>query len=63
LVTTLPAESSTFTTGWVVNAVVALELATPFVWVLKTNVVAAPKVTVKVVLVAEVRPLVLALRV
>jgi hypothetical protein len=63
-VTTLPAESSAFTTGWVLNAVVGLELATPLVWVVKTSLVAAPKVEgEKFELVAVVRPVALALRV
>jgi hypothetical protein len=60
LVTTLPAESSTFTTGSVERT--APE-APPTGWVVKTNLAAAPKVTVKEVLVAEVRPPALALRV
>jgi hypothetical protein len=61
LVTTLPAESSTFTTGWV-------ERVTPEApetgWVVKTSLVAAPKVEgEKFELVAVVRPVALALRV
>jgi hypothetical protein len=46
------------------NAEVGLELATPLVWVVKTSLVAAPKVEgEKFELVAVVRPLALALRV
>jgi hypothetical protein len=52
----LPAESSALTTGWVLNAEVALELATPLVWVVKTSLVAVPKVEgEKLELVALVR--------
>jgi hypothetical protein len=53
LVTTLPAESSTFTTGWVAR--VAPE-APPTGWVVKTSLVAVPKVEgEKLELVAPVR--------
>src|SRR5579871_5716547 len=41
LVTTLPAESSTLTTGWVLSAE---PLAAPEGWVVTTNWVAVPKV-------------------
>ena len=61
LVTTLPAASSTFTTGWVVSAVP--DVPDPG-WVVKTNLVAVPKVEgEKVELVAAVRPLAEALKV
>ena len=60
VVTTLPAESSTFTTGWVERVVP--EAPEPGC-VVKTNLVAAPKVTVKVVLVMEEKPVALALSV
>jgi hypothetical protein len=59
----LPAESSTVTTGWVVNAVAALELATPAVAVVKASLAAKPAVTLKLELVAVSRPFALALRV
>jgi hypothetical protein len=61
LVTTLPAESSTCTTGWVGSAVPE---ALPTGWMVKTNLVALPKVEgEKVELVELVRPFALALRV
>jgi hypothetical protein len=60
LVTTLPAESSTFTTG----SVERTAPETPEIgWVVKTSLMGAPTITLKLLLVTEVRPLDAALRV
>jgi hypothetical protein len=61
LVTTLPAESSTFMTGWVER--IAPEVAEAG-WMRKTSLVALPGLEgEKFELVAEMKPLALALRV
>ena len=59
-VTVFPAASFTVTTGWVTKA--APEIA-PAGWVVKANLAAAPGVTLKAALVAEVRPALAAVRV
>ena len=60
VVTVLPPASRTVTTGCVAHADVAVP---PLGWVLKTSCVAAPVVTLNVLLVAPVNPLLAAVKV
>jgi hypothetical protein len=53
LVTTLPFESSTFTTGWVVKAVPSPTL--PLGWVVNTSLEAVPAVMVTLLDAGDVR--------